>query len=100
MLEQKMAKRGLDLRGVEYGPEEQASGGVIRQQVTLKTGLEKEGAKEVTRVIKDSKLKVNVEIQDKQVRVTAKKIDDLQAVISLLKENKFKIPLQFVNMRS
>lgn len=100
MLEQKMAKRGLDLRGIEYGAEEQASGGVIRQQVTLKSGLEKEGAKEVTRVIKDSKLKVNVEIQDKQVRVTAKKIDDLQAVISLLKENKFKIPLQFVNMRS
>lgn len=100
MLEQKMAKRGLDLRGIEYGDEEQASGGVIRQQVTLKSGLEKEGAKEVTRVIKDSKLKVNVEIQDKQVRVTAKKIDDLQAVISLLKENKFKIPLQFVNMRS
>lgn len=100
MLEQKMAKRGIDLRCLDYGKEEVASGNVIRQMVQLKAGIEKEDAKEINRVIKDSKLKVTSEIQDKQIRVTGKKIDDLQAVMGLLRQQILKVPVQFTNMRS
>lgn len=100
ILEQKLVKRGIDLRSLDYGKEEQASGGLIRQKVSLKEGIEKDSAKKVTKIIKDSKLKVQAQIQDDQIRVTAKKIDDLQSVIALLKEKEVGLPLQFVNMRS
>jgi uncharacterized protein YajQ (UPF0234 family) len=101
LLEQRLVKRGLDLRLLDYQKEEQGSGGVLRQVVKLKSGIDKEEAKKITRIIKDSKLKVQAQIQDEQVRVTAKKIDDLQAVISLLRaSNELGLPLQFTNMRS
>ncbi len=100
LLEQKMAKRSLDLRSLDYGKEEDASGGQIRQYVTLREGIGKEEAKKIMRLIKDSKLKVQAQIQDEQVRVTAKKIDDLQAVIALVKEKEQGLALQFTNMRS
>lgn len=100
MLEQKMAKRGIDLRCLEYGKEEVASGNIIRQMVQLKAGIEKEDAKEINRIIKDSKLKITSEIQDKQIRVTGKKIDDLQAIMAILKKQTLKVPVQFTNMRS
>lgn len=100
VLEQKMAKRSLDLRSLDYGKEEEASGGAIRQLVKIKNGIDKDQAKKITKCIKESKLKVQAQIQDEQVRVTAKKIDDLQSVISLLKEQESGLPLQFVNMRS
>jgi uncharacterized protein YajQ (UPF0234 family) len=95
-----MAKRGLDLRALKYGKEEAASGNLIRQEAELKTGLDKEAAKKVTAAIKESKLKVTAAIQDEQVRVTSKSIDELQAVIQMLKSKNLEIPLQFVNMRS
>ena len=63
-------------------------------------GIEKENAKKVAKIIKDSKLKVQAQIQDAQIRVTGKKIDDLQSVIALLKEKEVGLPLQFINMRS
>lgn len=100
ILEQKMAKRDLDLRCLKYGKEEQASGNIIRQYVTLMQGIEKEDAKKITKAIKDSKLKVSAQIQDDQVRVTGKKIDDLQSVITLLRTQEIGLPLQFINMRS
>lgn len=100
ILEQKFVKRDLDLRTLDYGREEDASGGAIRQTVTLKQGIEKENAKKITKAIKDTKLKVQAQIQDSQVRVTGKKIDDLQSVISALKEKELGLPMQFVNMRS
>lgn len=100
ILEQKMSKRGIDLRCLDYGKEEQASGNILRQYVTLKAGIDKETGKKITQLIKDSKIKVQAQIQDEQVRVTGKKIDDLQAVISHLKQNQVGLPLQFINMRS
>lgn len=100
ILEQKMARRSIDLRSLDYGKEEDAGGQRIRQTVTLKNGLEKEAAKRITKLIKDSKLKVQAQIQDQQIRVTGKKIDDLQAVIATLKKEELGLPLQFVNMRS
>ncbi len=100
ILEMKFAKREIDCRALKYGDEEAASGKSIRQSISLVSGLSKEDAKKVIKVIKDSKLKVQAQIQDEQVRVTGKKIDDLQAVISTLKGSSLGLPLQYVNMRS
>ena len=98
MLEQKMSKRSVDLRALDYGKEEQY-GLVIRQEVKLKSGIDKELAKKIIKMIKDAKLKVQSQIQDEQVRVTGKKIDDLQTVIALLREGQLEMPLQYINMR-
>jgi len=100
ILGQKVAKRSIDPRCLKYNPEEQVSGNMLKQMVDLKAGIEKEEAKEITRAIKDSKLKVDAQIQGDQVRVNSKSIDELQAVIALLKGKEFKFPLQFINMRS
>ncbi len=96
----KFAKRGLDQRCMKYGKEEVATGSAIRQIIDIKAGLEKEEAKEVAKLVRDSKLKVQPEVQGEQVRVTGKKIDDLQEVIALLRNAQLKFPLQFINMRS
>ena len=100
IVEQKMVKRSIDIRALDYGNEQQASGQQIKQEISLVCGLEKEVAKKITKIIKDSKLKVQAQIQDDQVRVTSKKIDELQNVIQTLKEEEVGLPLQFVNMRS
>ncbi len=100
ILETKMAKRGLDCRVLDYGKEEPASGRALRQIVKIKNGLTKEEGKDLIKKIKDSKLKVQAQIQEEQVRVTGKKIDDLQEVITMLKSSAFAMPLQFINMRS
>jgi uncharacterized protein YajQ (UPF0234 family) len=101
ILGSKMAKRGIDLRSLEYGDEVVGSMNSLRQVITLKSGLDKEAAKKVTKKIKDSGLKVQTQIQDDQVRVTGKKIDDLQSVIALLKsDSDIGVPLQYINMRS
>ena len=100
IIETKFAKRGIDCRALKYGEQEEASGNVIRQKVDLRTGLEKDEAKKITKKIKESKLKVQAQIQDDQVRVTGKKIDDLQSIITLLKDSDLGMPLQYINMRS
>ena len=100
IVESKLAKRGVDLRGLKYGKEESGSGGIIRQEIDLKAGLDKEEAKEITKLIKESKVKVQAQIQDEQVRVTSKSIDELQAAMSVLKKGELKFPLQYINMRS
>lgn len=100
IIETKIAKRSIDCRALQYGDEVQATGNTIRQQVKLKIGLDKEEAKKITKKIKETKLKVQAQIQDDQVRVTAKKIDDLQSVISSLKSSDLGLPLQYINMRS
>lgn len=99
MLETKLVKRGVSLKSLEYGKVEDASGSLKRQTVKLQQGIPAEKAKEITRLIKDAKLKVQTQIQDEQIRVTGKKIDDLQEAIALLKAKSVDISLQFVNMR-
>jgi uncharacterized protein YajQ (UPF0234 family) len=99
VLQSKMVKRGIDLKFLEYEKVEPAAGGRARQLVKLQQGLDKEAAKEVVKRIKAEKLKVQAQIQDDQVRVSGKKRDDLQDVISLLKGAGFRRPLQYVNMR-
>lgn len=100
MLRSSFIKRGVSAKALEFGESETASGGAIRFQVKLLRGIDKEMAKKITKLIKDTKLKVQSQIQDDQIRVTGKKIDDLQAVIQMLKEKDLSIPLQFTNMKS
>ncbi len=96
----KMMKQNLDPKSLDFGDEHQASGNMIRKEITIKQGLDKEAAKKLVAKIKASGLKVQASIMDDQVRVTAKKIDDLQAVISFCKNEDFEQPLQFINMRN
>ena len=98
ILRTKMSKRGIDVACLEFAEIEE-SGNEARQLVTVREGVDKELARKIVKVIKDSKLKVQSSIQGDQVRVTGKKRDDLQSVIALLKEQKFGLPLQYVNFR-
>lgn len=100
ILESKLHRRGIDLKALTINDPEQAGGGLVRQKITLQDGVPMEKAKEIVRLIKDSKLKVQASIQEKQVRVTGKNRDDLQAVIALLKSKDLGIALQFTNYRS
>lgn len=98
ILRSKLAKRGIDVACLELGAVEQA-GREARQQVTLRHGVETELAKRIVKLIKAEKMKVQAAIQGDQVRVTGKKRDDLQAVMALLRESDFDLPLQYTNFR-
>jgi cyclic-di-GMP-binding protein len=100
ILQSKLHRRGIDLKALTINDPEQAGGGLIRQKITLQDGVPMEKAKEIVRLIKDSKIKVQASIQEKQVRVAGKNRDDLQAVIALLKAKDLSIALQFTNYRS
>lgn len=95
----RMVKQQLDPKAMDFGKEVAASGNMIRKEITIKQGLDKEAAKKIVKKIKDSGIKVQASIMDDQVRVQGKKIDDLQAVISLCRGEDFEQPLQFINMR-
>lgn len=99
MLQGKLAKRKVSLKALEYGKVEPAAGGLAKQTITVHQGLEKDDAKELVKMIKASKIKVQAQVQDTQVRISGKKRDDLQAVIQLLRDADYKRPLQYVNMR-
>ena len=100
VLKGKMVKRNVALKNLDYGKVEPASGGTVRQIVTIKKGISKEVAKDVVKAIKEMKLKVNSQIMEDQVRVTGKDKDDLQNVIQMLKNRDFPVELQYVNFRS
>src|SRR5579883_873242 len=99
VLQSKLVRRGIDLKFLEYGKVEPASKGTVRQEVTIKTGIPTDKAKQITKMIKDQGLKVQAQIQDEQVRVSSKSKDDLQKAIQYLKGASLDIPLQFVNYR-
>lgn len=99
ILQTKFIKRGISIKALKYNEAETASGGTLKQVIDLITGIDKENAKIITKMIKESKLKVSAQIQDEQVRVTGAKIDDLQAVIKLVRDAELKFPTQFVNMK-
>ncbi len=99
ILQTKLVKRGVSLKALNYGKIEQAAGNTVRQLVTLQQGIPVEKAKEIVKIIKDTKMKVQSEIQKDQVRVKAKKIDDLQLVMKLLKEKDLGIHIEFINYR-
>lgn len=99
ILQSKFIKRGISAKALQYGKSETASGGMVRQTITVQQGISKEKGKEINGIIKETKLKVQSQIQEDQVRVTGKNIDDLQETIKLLKGKDLGIELQFVNFR-
>jgi uncharacterized protein YajQ (UPF0234 family) len=100
VLQSKFVKRGVSLKALQYGKVEPASGGLVRQMIAIQQGISKEKGREIIALVKGSKRKVQSQIQEEQVRVTGKNIDDLQEVIRLLKAKDLGVDLQFVNMRS
>ncbi len=96
---EKMIKRGVDPKCLDYQAIEQATHKTVRQKVKLKDGIDKETAKEIQKSIKELKLKVNASIQGEALRVSGSKKDDLQAVIAHFKAHPPKIPIQFNNYR-
>ncbi len=99
MIESKFVRRGLSLKILDYGTVEPASGGRVRQIVTLKEGISEDLAKQINRRIKEEFKKVTSQIQGDSVRVQAKSKDDLQAVITAFKDADYPVALQFVNYR-
>lgn len=100
VLQEKLVRRNVSLKALEYGKLEEAAKGTVRQVVTLKAGISSDYAKKINVFIKDLKLKgVNSQTQGDQVRVSGKKRDDLQQVIAALKAEDFDLPLQFQNFR-
>ena len=99
VLESKFVKRGLSLKILDYGKEEEASGGRVRQVVKLKKGIPDELAKQITKRIRDEFKKTTPQIQGSAIRVQAKNKDDLQAVIAALKADDYPVALQFTNYR-
>lgn len=100
VLKGKLVRRNVSPKCLDYGKKEPASGGAVRQRVAIVQGVATDKGKEIVKFIKETKLKVQAQIMDDQVRVSGKKIDDLQEVIQAVKEKDFGIELQFVNMRS
>ncbi len=99
ILKAKLVKRNVSLKALNFGKVEKAAGDTLRQLISLQQGLSPERAKDMGKLIKDMKLKVQTEIQKDQVRVRAKKIDDLQAVIKMLKEKDFDFHIECINYR-
>jgi len=99
VLQEKLARRQVPLRALQAGPIEPGPAGSAKQQIVLQQGIPVEKAREIVKLVKETKLKVQVAIQADQVRVTGKKRDDLQAVIRILREQDLGIALQFTNFR-
>ncbi|BDE05502.1 UPF0234 protein [Vulcanimicrobium alpinum] len=100
IIQSKAVKRGIDLKALDASAKpESASGSALRQKITIRAGIPKDKSKAIIEAIKGSKLKVQAQYQDEQIRVSAKSRDDLQKVIQLLKGLEYELPLQFVNYR-
>ena len=99
VLQSKFMKRNISIKALQYGKVEPASGGMVRQIITVQQGISKEKARDITNAIKESKLKVQAQIQDDQVRVIGKNRDDLQDAIQLLKGKDLDVEMQFTNFR-
>lgn len=99
IVQSKAVKRGIDLKSFDVKEPEDASGGAYRQKIVVRAGIPKDKIKPLIEAIKVSKLKVQAQYQDEQIRVSGKSKDDLQKVMSLLKGLDYELPLQFVNYR-
>lgn len=99
ILEDKMVKRKVSLKALDYQTLENAQLGTVRQKIKIIQGIESDKAKAIVKTIKDAKIKVQASIQGDQVRVVGKSKDDLQKVMTLLKEKDYGVPLQFTNYR-
>ena len=100
VLEERLVKRGVSLRGLDWGKVETATGDTVRQMVTVKVGISSDKAREINKLVKEKAPKgVSTQTQGESIRVSSKKRDDLQITISLLKVTDLGVPLQFVNFR-
>ena len=97
ILQTKLIKRGISIKALKMGEPEPAASGRLRQKINLQSGISKENAKKITKLIKELKLKVGAQIMDEKVRVQGAKKDNLQEVINSVKEADFDFPTQFVN---
>jgi hypothetical protein len=100
ILQTKLHKRGVPIKALSYGAVEPAAGSTVRQKVTMQQGIPTEKAREIVKVIKDSKKKVQASILGDTVRISGKDRDTLQEIISLLKQKDFGIDMQFTNYRN
>jgi len=100
VLQQKLVKRGVPLKALVYGPVEPAAGSTVRQKISLQQGIPVEKAREIVKLIKDAKKKVQASIQGDLVRVSGRDRDTLQQIIALLRQQDFGIDMQFTNYRS
>lgn len=100
VLQAKLVKRGVPLKGLQYGPIESAAGSTVRQKITMQQGIPIEKAREIVKLIKNSKKKVQASIQSDLVRVSGKDRDSLQEIIALLRKEDFGIDMQFTNYRT
>jgi uncharacterized protein YajQ (UPF0234 family) len=99
VLQSKLARRSVPLKALVYGKIEPASGGRAKQVITVQQGVDADRARQIVKWVKETKLKIQVQIQGDQLRVSGKKRDELQALIRMLKERDLDLPLQFVNFR-
>ena len=99
ILQTKFVKRSVPLKALTYSSIEPAAGGTVRQVIKLQNGIDNENAKLITKMIKDSKMKIQAQIMNDQVRVSGKSKDDLQAVMGMIRQADFKFAVQFVNYR-
>ncbi len=99
ILATRLIKRGISIKALVYGSIEEATHGMIRQTISLQSGIDKENAKKIVKMIKDTKLKVQATIMEDQVRVNGKDKDDLQRIIQMLKDADLPFAMQFINYR-
>lgn len=96
----RMAKQGIDPKSLDMSKEEYQSGAMVKKEMKVKAGVDKEACKKIIKDIKDSKIKVTPAQMDEVIRVTGKKFDDLQEVIALVRGKDYGLPLQFINMKA
>ncbi len=100
VFQQKLVKRGVPLKGLTYGPVQEAAGSTVRQRITMQQGIPTEKAREIVKAIKETKKKVQASIQGDFVRVSGKDRDTLQEIIAMLRATDFGIDMHFTNYRS
>ncbi len=99
ILQSKMIRRGISVKALKFGKIEPAAGGLARQVITLQSGIDKENAKKITTLVKNSGLKVQAQIMGDQIRVSGKNKDDLQSIMQMIRDADFDFAAQFVNYR-
>lgn len=99
ILKEKLEKRGIPMKSLNFGKTEKALGGTIRQVLTFQSGIPVEKARELVKFIKGLKFKVQAQIQEDKVRVSGQKIDDLQAIIKAIKDQNYDFAMQFINFK-
>lgn len=100
VIRNRMIKQKLDPLCLDFGKDQYASGFMVKKDIKVREGIDKDVARKIIKDIKDSKLKVQAQMMDDQVRVSAKKIDDLQVVMAIIRREIYELPLQFMNMKS